>query len=201
MCVWMGQRERALETQRPQTSCCLYRGCHFRSEASLFLTARRKASTRPWDLTLGALDEERLQSILGVRNIPKILEAELLSFPLGRAPRDAIRIFVGSNKAFALFTTLARTCSSPTVRNCGRRSVLLAVLRRDGRQGLRARRFQPGHQTWTEARDSGCYPGVSFCAPLGEGQGQRSVSPTGRCLGGGGGGGVLFQVHSYLTGK
>lgn len=67
--------------------------------------------------------------------------------------------------------------------------------------GLARAEIQPGHQTWTEARNSGCYPGVMFCVPLREGQGQRSVSPTGRGLGGRGWRGSTIQVHSYLTGE
>ena len=105
---------------------------------------------------------------------------------------------MGSNNAFALFTTLARACSSPTVRNCGRRSVLLAVPRRDCRQGLARAEIQPGHQTRTEARDSGCYPGVRFCAPLGEGQGQV-CEPHGKAPGGGGGGGSTISGTLLLA--
>ena len=146
-----------------------------------------------WRVTL---DEEWL----GARNIPKILEAELLSFPLGGAPRDAIRIFVGSNKAFALFTTLTRACSSPTVRNCGRRSVLLAVPRRDCRQGLRARRFSRDTRPGQRPAILAVIPVLGSVRLSGRAR-DCSVSPTGRRLGGGGGGGVLFQVHSYLTGK
>ena len=127
------------------------------------------------------MNEEWLQSILGTPNVPKIPEAEPISFILGTAPRVVIRIIAGVQDLKKILRTV-HGIGSRLFLSLGtelRAQVCSICCPAAPLQGLRAE-IHPGPLTWTVTGGSGCYPGVRFCGPRGEGQGQRYLRPTGR---------------------
>ena len=127
------------------------------------------------------MNEEWLQSILGAPNVPKIPEAETISVILGSAPRVVIRIITGVQDLKKILRTV-HDIGSRLFLSRGtklRAQVCSLCCPVAPLQGLRAE-IHLGHLTSTVAGGSGCYRGVRFCGPRGEGRGQRYVRPTGR---------------------